>query len=180
MLLLPNGMSKVSRDQAGSLAPFPSDSSSHRLEDFVDVGRFVCGTGLWVCNPLCRAPFLATSLLTSPLESLSMPPKNRPAPPSTPSATRVSWVDLSTSARYAHSEVLPVACQFIHMSSQDRETEPRFSSGQPTRGGFDGGYGGRGGLGYGGGRGGYGGGPAMMGGVGGRQIFVGNVCARLE
>lgn len=67
-----------------------------------------------------------------------------------------------------------------HKIPQDRETEPRFTSGAPARGGFDGGYGARGG--YGGGGGGYGGGGPMGGGMGmqgggGRQIFVSNVCA---
>ena len=70
-----------------------------------------------------------------------------------------------------------------HKLVQDRETEPRFQSGQPGRGGYDGpysGHGGRGGYagGYGGGMGGggMGGGPgAGMGGAG-RQIYVSNVC----
>ena len=52
-------------------------------------------------------------------------------------------------------------------SSQDRETEPRFSAGG-ARGGFDGARGGRGGFG-----GGYGGGPMAAG--PGRQIYVSNV-----
>lgn len=73
--------------------------------------------------------------------------------------------------------------------SQDRESEPRFSSGPPggMRGGFGGGMGMRGGMGgqmgggygggYGGGMGGPMGGPmgGGMGGGGGRQIYVSNV-----
>ncbi|EMC95602.1 hypothetical protein BAUCODRAFT_576806 [Baudoinia panamericana UAMH 10762] len=60
---------------------------------------------------------------------------------------------------------------------EDRETEPRFTSGEPApRGGFQGGYGGgRGGMGGGfGGRGGYGGGGfgGGGGGAGSNQIFV--------
>ncbi|WPH00186.1 RNA-binding domain-containing protein [Acrodontium crateriforme] len=54
---------------------------------------------------------------------------------------------------------------------EDRETEPRFSSGAPARGGFDGGFGGARG-GYGGGMG-YGGGA--MGGPQKHQIFVSNL-----
>ena len=60
------------------------------------------------------------------------------------------------------------------VTSQDRETEPRFQTGAP-RGGYDGGsFGGRGG--YGGG--GYGGQMGAGMGGGGRQIFVSNVCVR--
>lgn len=56
---------------------------------------------------------------------------------------------------------------------QDRETEPRFTSGAPARGGFEGGYGGRGGF----GGGGFGGpmGGAMAGRGAGNQIYISNV-----
>lgn len=66
------------------------------------------------------------------------------------------------------------------MTSQDRETEPRFTASAPGggRGGHEGAApygGGRGGFqgGYGGGMG---GGMGMQQGGGGRQIFVSNVC----
>jgi len=67
--------------------------------------------------------------------------------------------------------------------TQDRETEPRFTSGgaggaggagAPARGGLEGGFGGRGG--YGGGYGAQMGGGMGMQGGGGRQVFVSNVC----
>jgi len=56
---------------------------------------------------------------------------------------------------------------------EDREAEPRFSNPGASRGGFDGGMGGRGGYGGGPAMGGYGGPP---GGGGGRQVYVANVC----
>ncbi|KAI7291827.1 RNA-binding domain-containing protein [Hortaea werneckii] len=55
---------------------------------------------------------------------------------------------------------------------EDRETEPRFTSGAPARGGLDGGYGGRGGFGGGGFGGPMGG---AMGGRGGNQIYISNL-----
>jgi hypothetical protein len=54
---------------------------------------------------------------------------------------------------------------------EDREAEPRFSNPGTSRGGFDGGMGGRGGYGGGPAMGGYGGPP----GGGGRQVYVANV-----
>ncbi|KAK3703055.1 g-strand binding protein [Vermiconidia calcicola] len=81
----------------------------------------------------------------------------------------------------------PLAGRLVYVR-EDRETEPRFQSSAPPRGGYEGGHGGRGGYdgGYGGrggydggygGRGGYGGGMGggMAMGGGGRQIFVSNL-----
>ena len=58
------------------------------------------------------------------------------------------------------------------MSKQDREAEPRFSTGPGAGAGARGGFGG--------GMGGYGGGYGGAAGGGGRQLYVSNVCPLTE
>lgn len=109
---------------------------------------------------------------SSPAELWNMQPEIKLRTRSTPFQTRTSWADWSTCARCVIPNAWPTDCFSSFLTSQDREAEPRFSSG--GQGGMRGGFGGPMRGGFGGGGGGY---DAMGGGMAGgsRQIYVSNV-----